>query len=150
MKKHVKKYFVDWQDGKLAHNKMNTIANHLKECAECRNYFDKMNELLLIPDKQILQVLQKDPYLPTKIKANLESNKKRNQNLRGLKFIRFAFNSFLLIIAVSIGIYLGSNLSNQDSEYEEVDLAATYYQAFSQQNIADSYKEIIESEQEEQ
>ena len=122
-REHVKKSFLDWSEGKLASDKKAVVDHHLESCPECQAYFRKMAAALDKPGKTILPKLEADPFLPTRIKALAEEKQKKislktQKAIRWNRAIRLSFSAFLLLIAASIGVFLGRELATANTSAE--------------------------------
>ncbi|RMI08898.1 MAG: hypothetical protein D6681_07605 [Calditrichaeota bacterium] len=129
---HVRKYVVDWMDGRLSPEKRAAVEAHLEGCRECRNYFRRMSELLGPADPDALPRLEADPYLPTRIRAEMEAaapdvpGRRRSLPVT----LRWAIASALLTLAIVTGVFLGRGLYESSRDYGASEVALVYYQAF--------------------
>ena len=58
--------FLEWLEGRLDENARKSIDRHLKECRDCRVYFQAMSAVLRRPDLSRLPRLRPDPFLPAR------------------------------------------------------------------------------------
>jgi predicted anti-sigma-YlaC factor YlaD len=149
-KRHVTKNFLDWTDEKLDARQREQIEMHLQNCPDCRTYYEKMSAVFSEKtDLSALPQLEADPFLPARIKA-LAGKKDRTPSDKWFGWqrigaIRLAFSTLLIILAASLGIYLGKGLATSQ-QYSESDLISDYYQAFNQQSYSDNWEYVLEEE----
>ncbi|MGD9899684.1 MAG: zf-HC2 domain-containing protein [Calditrichaceae bacterium] len=148
MEKHVKIFFQDWLEQRLSEIRKQEIEDHLKNCESCSHYFVTMSELIQRPAVKNIPVLQPDPYLPMRVEALArEKRTGENNGLRG-RFIHWGLNGALAAAAIWIGVFLGAGLTDTNgSTTNESEIALAYYEAFSQNNIADQFEAAIQSNQ---
>jgi predicted anti-sigma-YlaC factor YlaD len=146
-KRHVTKNYLNWAEGKLNAPQREQIENHLQDCPDCREYYEKMSAVFSEKtDLTDLPRLKTDPFLPTRIRAMAENRAKSSfDNLKGWQWagaFRLAISSLMLVAAVTIGIYLGKDLAVTD-QYSESDLVSDYYQAFARQSYAANWEYVL-------
>ena len=147
MRTHVTTFFLAWRENTAPDR--GTIENHLKDCTDCREYFEKMTLLLEHTDTHHNPRLQPDPYLPSRIAALVNERK----NIGPKKLVhaaRWSFASLAFALAIVIGILLGKGLSPASPQYKTSEIISTYYNAVSQQNFSTELESVVESTQKDQ
>lgn len=142
-KAHTKKYFLDWLEGKLNPQEMDKVEQHLRSCADCRTYFDKMKMMLIEPEASVLPDLEPDYFLPTRI-AELAKAAESKPSVFGLwkKRVRMAVGAALIVAALSIGIFLGKWMSHQQ-DYSETEIVLSYASMFSDEGLGEVWDNVI-------
>ncbi len=111
MKKHYRKYFVDWQEGRLSQKQKGELEAHLSDCSECRGYFAKMEMLFSRPAADLLPAVEVKPFALTAILSRA-----KNQAIK--EAAQFPIHSWktaviwasLWMIALVGGIQMGRGL----------------------------------------
>lgn len=144
---HVKKYFLEFTEGKLPPIFRKEIKEHLKHCPYCERYYEKMNFVLEEPDLSIFPDLSPDHYLPTRIKAMVEEMQpclswRRKFALR----VRWMGTMMLIVSAIFLGASLGKwlSLAEKDSEKE---IIAGYLQNLTSENsrsLTTTWEDVFE------
>ena len=142
-KSHMKKYFLDWNEKELSQLKMEAIDKHLKTCATCKIYFDKMQLFLEKPEPTAIPELQPDPFLPTRIKQKDKPTGSR-VTLAGLLRARFrlTFGTAMIIFALISGVFLGKWISGNGA-ISETEIVLSYTSMFSNQGVGELWNKII-------
>ncbi len=128
MKVHYRKYFLDWQEGRLSPRKKREVDEHLEECPVCREYFREMSQLMQ-PEEEHLPRLAVDPYELTRIRALAEEKADKpilplQRLVGGLAF------SLTLFVAIVLGVWLGKGMTS----YSQNDLQYAANSITAQQN----------------
>jgi hypothetical protein len=140
---HVKQYFLDWLDQILSAEQRAQIENHLGECQECRQYYNRMKDFLENPDLSVLPVLEADPFLPTRIKTG----EKVKTPGPGIPWWKWSFATLIVLISLSLGALLGYSVS-QPAVSAEQELVSEYYQIFSQNDSAYQLESVFNLQEE--
>ena len=114
MKVHYRKYFLDWEEGRLNPRKKREVEAHLKECPACQEYFREMSRLMQ-PEEEHLPRLAVDPYELTRIRA-LATEKAEKPAFRLHRVVVGLAFTLSLFLAIVLGLWLGTgsipNLQN--------------------------------------
>lgn len=149
-RKHVRKFYLEWAEGRLGAKQRRAVEEHLQNCPGCREYFRKMSAIFSDKaDLSALPTLQPDPYLPARIKAlaGAAARRSRQQGRQWAGAFRWAFSALALSLAVLAGIYLGKGLAtNAAQPYSETQLLSDYYQAFARQSYSDAWESLLSEE----
>jgi hypothetical protein len=141
MNDHVKIYFLDWQENRAS--KKEQIESHLKECESCRLYYDRMTKLLDPGIVTNLPGLIPDPFMPTRISALVEEQKQTEAKIIFSK-IQLSLEGFVFIIAIVIGIVLGTTFSAEPHKIKTDDILSIYKNAVSQEDFSSQMEIILE------
>jgi len=160
--KHVINDFQAWSEGRINKKQRPVIEQHLKECTDCRAYFEKMSMLLDRMGPASLPRLDPDPYLPTRIRAMSEGKKASvgggeripNRTPRPRLFGRagIAAMGLMIIAAAWVGAYFGGRLSTLSlaaSQSETENLVGSFYDEFSRSGFTGDWETILETQEEE-
>lgn len=149
-RKHVRKFYLEWAEGRLGATQRRAVEEHLQNCPGCREYFRKMSAIFSDKaDLSTLPNLQPDPYLPARIKAltGAEARRSRQQERQWAGAFRWAFSTLALSLAVVAGIYLGRGLAASAAQpYSETQLFSEYYQAFARQSYSETWESLLDEE----
>lgn len=140
--KQVISQFQNWFENRLNPEQKVKIERHLYECSECRTYYNRMRMLLLPPEKELFPGLQPDPYMATRIKA---MNRKEVRWYQPMHWLKWTLIGAATSIAIFIGVEMGNSLYSVTQVDYGNEIAVTYYQAFSQNGIADQWQDIIKT-----
>lgn len=141
--KQVISQFQDWFEDRLKKEQKTKLERHLDECPECRMYFERMSLLLRAPDKDLFPELQPDPFMATRIKAM--SRQKRHW-FQPVHWLKWTLVGAATSLAILIGVEMGNSLYTITQADYGNEIVVTYYQAFSQNGIADQWQDVINSE----
>ena len=142
-KSHMKKYFLDWHERKLSQPELDAIKNHLKSCAECKEYFNKMQLFLDKPELPAIHEIQPDPFLPTRIKQAAKETNIRITLLDSWKMrFRWTFGTAMIIVALMVGVFLGKWMSGNGG-VSETEIVLSYSSMFSNQGVGEFWDDII-------
>ena len=123
-------------ENSLAKNKMTDIQNHLSECKNCTELYQKMKaDFLFIGNDKISEI---NPFFYNRLTEQLQNKESGKTSLISLKtrhiYIQAAAYAAGIILAIFLGIGLGADFNiNNDFVIEDVE-EVTEYQMF-----ADSY-----------
>ncbi len=144
--KHFKYLFMKYQEKRLSAGELNSLNLHLKECAECREYFRRADSIFNTDLTPALE-LEPDQYLPARIKALADRNRREKLLEKKLKVKQFSLVSLASAAAVAIGIFLGSGFNNYSIQStQRSGVYSAYYNAFSQQSVADKLESALSAE----
>jgi anti-sigma factor RsiW len=160
--KHVINDFQAWNDGRINEEKRLAIEQHLKACADCRAYFEKMSLLLdqMVPAS--LPRLESDPFLPARIRAisggeavtadETEQAAAIAARKRPFGWAGVSALALLIIAGVWMGALVGERLSTlplASSQSYETDIISSFYDEFKQSGFAGDWETILENGKEE-
>jgi len=148
-RKHVKYLFQDWLEKKLDGQNRNKVEVHLEDCEDCRIYYQKLSTIINQPKSSSIKNLQPDPYLPTRIKSLLEKEISEDSDSRSFYLLRWIISTGVLIVAFSMGIFLGNGLYTSFRKQVESELISAYYEAWSQDTISDRLTYFVDTQEEE-
>lgn len=143
MKKiHLKKYFMDWSEGKLNQQQMDKIERHLKSCPECQAYFQKMQMFLAEPDPLALPELELDYFLPTRIKELAKPSVDKHSSFKlWKKRIQVALGTVTIILALLIGVFIGKWMADKQG-FSETEIMLSYSSMFTDQGIGEVWDNV--------
>lgn len=136
---HVIEQFVEWQEGKMSRVRQLEVESHLTKCDQCRTSYDQAQRLFDANSLRFLPHLSPDPFLPTRIRAHVEDRPERAE--QRAPWYQWALTSIGIAAAVWVGVQLGSGLSQDPTSVTDEQLASAYYQAFSQEEPAESLEQ---------
>ena len=141
---HIKSKFLEWSEGKLSDAEKDKIEHHLSECNECQTYFEAMNEIFKPDTESNFPVLEPDPFLPTRIKAIVKSEKEIVQHKPAVSYLRWLFVTLASSVAIFIGVMLGQGLYNsKQSSQNNQSVVSAYYQVYSQEGLSDNFESTL-------
>jgi predicted anti-sigma-YlaC factor YlaD len=138
----------DYLDQSLGADLNNQFNEHLQNCADCSLLFYKMNNKLLLLNKP--DRIAEQPYYFTQLKQRMENKFVHNEtflhSLTSKKVLQPMLYLASIIIAVYIGILIGSGTTTTNKQYSETTKADTsYIEVFAQyQYIDDMELESLE------
>ncbi|MDX1638093.1 MAG: zf-HC2 domain-containing protein [Balneolaceae bacterium] len=146
--KHVKTYFLDWWEGQLDTKNKRAVEQHLQTCETCHSYFQAMQSVLEDPRPELLPTLQKDPYLPVRIKRRAE-DPDRAATVPEASF--FGLSKLLTCSLVVLGLLLGFVIGQQLVYISQSDLQANqntsiselYYEGMVQPNLGSQFEVVL-------
>jgi len=153
--RHVIEQFLEWNDNRTGETERLELQRHLRECDDCRRYFEKMSSLMEGVGSDALPHLEPDPFLPARIRANAEAAT-HGRTAPGSKrpaFGRLAVSVLgaAVVVAAAVGIVIGSGLSSRVSAGEETQAIINgYYEAFSQDEFAQEWETVLVTEEEDE
>lgn len=139
---HAISQFQDWFENRMSKQDRKELENHLEQCEECKRYFIKMSSLLEVPDKDSFPELHPDPFMATRIKAMAH---KKSAGTRVKQWMKWTLVGAASSVAIFLGVELGNGLYTTTQNDYSTKIAATYYQAFNQNGIADQWKNVIDA-----
>ncbi len=145
---HVKNFFPAWLDGKLSADREKKLERHLESCKECRDYYQKMSDVLKSPQVSRLKTLEPDPYLPTRVKALAEQVKNKKQITFDPQWLRVALYSLLIAFALSLGGFMGYHIFQPQPDENDLRITQAYYQAFASGSVVDRFENYLQQQQE--
>jgi predicted anti-sigma-YlaC factor YlaD len=147
---HVITSYQAWEEKRLDKEERRVIQLHLQDCESCRDYFEKMSTLLDTTDPSLLPRLEADPFLPTRIRAIVDSGVTATSFARAAAWLRVSFVGVMAVIAVAAGVYLGKGLATTESANGDAAIVTAYYEAVAQTEFAGAWGDVIEEKEEEQ
>lgn len=145
--KQVISQFQDWFEDRLSDEQRSQLQEHLEHCPECKSYFERMALLLQAPEDDLFPELQADPYMATRIKSQVK-NKKAIHLHHPAQWLKWIFIGAATSMAILIGVEMGNSLYTvTQNSYTNDEIAVTYYKAFSQNEIADQWQEVINTKE---
>jgi len=136
--KTVIKNLISWMEEKLPESQRQELEDHLQECPDCREYYQKMRGILENPDLSALPHLTTDPFLPTRIRSGEIRSLSDPSEIPIFDGLRWSFVTLLLFVGIGLGAFVGYSI--MDTAYRtDSSLATQYYQAF---NPGDSYFQL--------
>lgn len=144
-KEHVKDYFPDWMEGRLDKKEQDFVSGHLEECDSCRSYYQTMQSVIEKPDSDSLPTLEKDPYLPARIKQKAESKHETDPvSVFGLSKL---LTASLVVLGLFLGFLMGQLLvynaqtNNESTDYRSV--TELYYEGMIQPGIGSNFEQAL-------
>jgi len=151
--RHVIKRFLDWSENRAGEQARLEIQRHLDGCDDCRRYFEKMTKLMEGVGPAALPHLEPDPFLPARIRARAEAKDNGRVTLPRPVIGRLAASllGVSVVAAAVAGTLIGSGLSSRAIAGEETQAILNgYYEAFSQDQFAQEWETLLESEEEDE
>lgn len=142
--KHVISQFQDWFEQRLSDGDRRAVENHLDHCSKCRNYYSAMASLIEPPDQEFFPELEPDPFLSTRVKSIAQ---KESHSSIPMHWLRWTLVGAASSIAILLGVEMGNGLYNTTQPDTGTEIVSTYYQALSQQSIADQWQDVIQTNQ---
>jgi len=100
--------------------------------------------LMQPPGDDTFPELEPDPYLATRVKAIAQ---KKAGVFKPVKWLKWTLVGAASSIAILLGVELGNGLYTETQTDTNTEIVATYYQAFSQEGIADQWQDVIQTKQ---
>ncbi len=152
--KEFKNRIPDYLDQKLTIDLTNQFNEHLKNCSDCSLLFEKMNNTLLLLNKP--DRISEQPYYFTQLKQKMENRIHPNESffqvLLTKKIIQPVLYLGSIIIAVYIGILIGSGTPNTTQYAEKTKTDTSYievlaqYQYFNEMELESIEKNLIKED----
>jgi hypothetical protein len=135
---------LPWLELKLDEPERLEVEEHLKDCGECRQYFEKMSRVLLPASTSPKDSLEADPYLVTRV---LAIGRGRATAVPGTAELirRWALRSALFAVAVVTGVYMGEKLSYQPTVITDQKIVAEYSAVLDASGIGDRLQTVAQS-----
>ena len=147
MKPHVKQKFLLWFEQKLEPEERQRIDVHLQSCTECGDYYRKMSLWIGPPDLLSVPQLKADPNLVMHLRRS-PSGTHEIGPLKISVWINWSLRSAAVLAAIVTGIVLGGTWSEANTDTDEQQIAAAFYEAFSQQGPAESWQNFVNTAEE--
>lgn len=144
---HMKSLFLRYSEGKLTEEERVSVEGHLAGCPECRRYYERLSEVLTPGGNFQLPQLEPDPFLPTRVAALVEEQRRKPMRSPLAAAVRVSFAAALMAGAVMLGVSLGDGLAplRQDQEGSD-EYLSSYYEAISQQGFATTWTSVMETD----
>ena len=137
---HVRRYFLEWLEERTSRKE--GIEHHLRECNDCRRYYERMTALLDPGILDKLPALIPDPFMPTRISALAAGeNEIRKKEIRAV--LRLSLESFGLALAVLAGIALGRAVSVQPHQTKSVNIISACRNAISPEDFSTRVESVL-------
>lgn len=144
---HVKKYFLDWLEGHIDDEKKKEINQHLKLCESCSTYFETMQIVMEESRPDQLPILEKDPFLPVRIKQLAPKHKHQDSTSAPVFGLSKSLTGSLVVVALVLGFLMGQLLvySNQSTQetVEQVSITELFYEGMIQPNLGSNFEQAI-------
>ena len=133
--KQIHKLLPNYIDKKTSNKESEKIHLHLEDCKECSTVYKKLNNTieLLKPTKEITE----QPFYYTRLKQRMENRSETHKlaynSILLKKILQPAIYLASLIIAVYIGILIGSN-SSIPNQYSKLNQDKNYIEEFAEYN----------------
>ena len=128
--KLIEKKLIFYFENELDEKESELIKAHLDQCHECNYLFDNMKQSLNLIGDDILK--DSNPFFYTRVAGAIENQKKRRTGRILQKELIFQIVSytFIVLLAMFAGIYLGSGVAVNNQAAQEVQSDTTDYQLF--------------------
>lgn len=123
--KTVQNKMTAYRSEALEKESLSEIKSHIEDCSACREIYEGLNETLNLIDKR--KRLNENPYLYTRIKQRLESEKALKPKPVFKRILQPAFLSLLILFSVYFGIQLGLSYQIDSVENELTETSTSYY-----------------------
>lgn len=144
---HVDDYFLEWSKGRLDDKKRQIVEHHLEMCEHCAKYYQTMQTIMEHPKTNQLPFLQKDPYLPARIKSKVESEQEEHEaNKLALLGLSKAMTGSLILFGLLFGFLLGQQLvyiADEEQTPEQISVTELYYEGMAQPNFGSKLEEVL-------
>ncbi|MCX6134326.1 MAG: zf-HC2 domain-containing protein [Ignavibacteriales bacterium] len=141
---HIRSLLLPWIELRLNARDQQLVESHLKECPSCRAYFERLSAALLPAQEVPRNTLAADPFLPTRIRAMVDSSKQPSREVKAV-VVRWTLMSAMFVAAVLCGAYLGEALSYRTSTVTEQNVITEYSESLEVGGIADRLQSIAQS-----
>lgn len=141
MNKHVRSLYLDWRDGRP--DIRQEVERHLRECGECRRYFEGMDRFLdpsLLPGSP---ALAPDPSLPDRVAALSAMRKKVEAEGRPDGLV-LSLQGAAFAAAVLIGVLLGMSLYPEPAEGDVDEIVSLYREAVQEEDAASRLETVLD------
>lgn len=136
-----------YMEDSLSDNEKQIVEEHIKKCADCKYLYDNLVLSLQLLSKQ--EEIPEQAFYYTRLKQKMEAKSKSNisiiDQLFKIKIVQPIIYLSTIIIAVFIGIQIGSN--SNDSNYSSIETKEkSFTEVFAEsQYINDFEIEVIEN-----
>lgn len=133
--KQIHKLLPDYVDLNLSKEKSEKVHLHLEDCRECSALYQRLKDTLVLlkPTSDVSE----QPFYYTRLKQRMENKIKSRESIFNIvifkKVLQPAIYFASLIIAVYIGILIGSN-SSIPNQFSKLDEEINYIKEFSEYN----------------
>ena len=141
---HIRSLLLPWLELQLKEPERLKVEEHLKNCRECRQYFEKMSRALLPTSTSFNYILEADPYLVTRVMA-IGRNRAMAVPAPTLLVGRWVLRSSLFAAAVLLGIYMGEELSYHPIVVTDQKIIAEYSALLDASGIGDRFQTVAQS-----
>lgn len=141
---HIRSLLLPWIELRLNDRDRQLVGEHLKECQSCRKYFETLSSALLPAPEAMRNTLAADPYLPTRIRALVDSSAQPTPGPKVL-IARWVLMSAAFAAAVFCGAFLGERLSYTTTTVTEQNVIAEYSESLVVGGIADRLQSVAPS-----
>lgn len=152
--KEFKNRIPDYLDQKLTTDQTNQFNEHLKNCSGCSLLLEKIENTLSLLNKP--DRIPEQPYYYTQLKQKMENRIQQNESflqvLLGKKVLQPILYLGSIIIAVYIGILIGSGTPNTTQYAEKTKTDTSYievlaqYQYFNEMELESIEKNLIKED----
>ena len=117
---------------------------HLSACSSCRQFVDRMTSLLEPRGGQRADQLTADPFLPTRVRAIVESS--RTTTTRQWRpAVEWSLASVAIALGIFLGVMLGSGLAKPSPSINETQLVSEFASNITPSNFSDKWMSLEES-----
>ena len=141
MSKLVKREFLAWKDGTLADRSV--VDRHLRECASCRAYYERMAHFLDPASADGLPVLQPDPVTAVVVAASRGAARRENAPGRR-STVQFSLRGAGVAAAILVGIALAVRLLPTPPEDDLEEIVLLYNDAVFQEDFTSQLELILD------
>jgi predicted anti-sigma-YlaC factor YlaD len=152
--REVKQKLSAYQDKELPELQMKEIENHLKNCSVCSRALQEMNDVWEILSH--IETIESAPFFWTRLSQRIKEKSTKQSNWKFVfaatqKFTVPIVTTFVLIIALTIGIYLGADIYHHSalptagSTEQELDqiFSLSSFDDFPTESVADIYVSLL-------
>ncbi len=143
----IKSLFLRHSEGKLKGEERLLVESHLTGCSGCRQYYEQLSGVLTVKGRFQLSHLEPDPFLPTRVAALVEEQRRKPVRSPLAAAVRVSFAAALMAGAVMLGVSLGDGLAPLQQNHGGSDeYLSSYYEAISQQGFATTWTSVMETD----
>lgn len=143
------KILPDYLDNELSVNQITEVKNHLSSCAACYKLYQNLSNTIKLLEHKV--DIDEQPFYFTRLKQKMENEVAVQESFITRISLRKLVQPMLylssLIIAVYIGILIGSSGSTTQNQYSELNNSSTdYIETIAKSNYLNDYeREPIEN-----
>jgi predicted anti-sigma-YlaC factor YlaD len=145
---HIRSLLLPWIELSLNEQQQRRVEEHLKECTSCRQYYESMSHTLLPSEKTTQDTLEPDPFLPTRIRAMVDSSVAQSRQ-KTQAAVRWTLRTVMFAIAVGFGIFMGEQLSYRPPAVTDQNIITEYSEMLQVEGIADRLQSVTQTSAEE-